>query len=155
MVQGASNDTFNPGVLQLATALAQGCSEVVSLLDRYGSARLLNPGQALIEMLGRDRLDPNPERLAELVHPDDIERVREVFRLVARQPGTRLSVQYRGRHREGHWIPLESTAINQLGDPMLRAIVIYTRSVRKAYDITDEPTDSGVSGWVTRSNRYS
>ena len=47
----------------------------------------------------------------------------------AAHPGGRISVEFRARHRAGHYVRLESTAVNRLRNEYVAAIVVHTREV--------------------------
>jgi diguanylate cyclase (GGDEF)-like protein len=147
---GPNSDQFNPGVVQIATAIAAGSGELVALVDGMGRVCLLNGDAMVVVLLGYESIDLSPTGLLGLIHPEDVERVHEVYSLVSRQPGTKFSVQYRVRHRDGRWVTLQSAAVNHWADLMVRAVVVHTRLMAPVYDIVDEATDSGVTGLVDK-----
>lgn len=61
--------------------------------------------------------------LFEFIHPEDAARLAPRFARLAEQPGELDSDVVRWRHREGHWIYLEGTVVNQLGDPHIRGMI--------------------------------
>ncbi len=109
-------------------ALSDGSREVVALLS--GGARLLyiSGGAAIMEITGADAQAVAAHATLELVHPDDRERVADGFRAVAARHATRGTVDYRVRHRAGHYVRVQSTAVNHLGDDVVRAVVVHTRA---------------------------
>src|SRR3712207_9315721 len=60
----------------------------------------------------------------ELVHPDDIKRVRAEFAEIWSRPGIGPPVEYRIRHKDGHWIHLEASANNLRDDPEVQGMLI-------------------------------
>ena len=64
-------------------------------------------------------------------HPDDRALTESMFRDALESPGTSHSLEYRVRHKQGHWIWLEVRATNLLNDPHVQALVLNVR------DITD------------------
>jgi len=67
-----------------------------------------------------------PEELSrttgfEQIHPDDRQKVLEAA-AEARRSGVGRSVEYRIRHKDGRWVPLESTA------SVLEAVVDRSRN---------------------------
>jgi PAS domain S-box-containing protein len=65
----------------------------------------------------------------EVVHPDDVERVRAEFAEIWSRPGIGPPVEYRIRHKDGHWIHLEATANNLRDDPEVQGMLIIHRDV--------------------------
>jgi diguanylate cyclase (GGDEF)-like protein/PAS domain S-box-containing protein len=110
-------------------ALTDGSKEVVALLDDDGGVQYLSVSGAVQAMLGYDALEIMSMKTSELLHPLDGKRVLEAFRTVAAHPGGRLSIEYRARHRAGHYVRLESTAVNRLRNEWVNAIVVHTREV--------------------------
>ncbi|MBW2528681.1 MAG: GGDEF and EAL domain-containing protein [Deltaproteobacteria bacterium] len=147
---GPNSGQLNPGVVQIATAMAAGSGELVALIDAAGMARLLNADAVLRDMIGYEAIELSPQVMLGLVHPEDAARVREVIPLVLGQPRTKQVVQYRVRHRDGRWVTLQSSAVNYLGEVMIRAVVVHTRALPRVQEIVDEPTDSGLTGLVDK-----
>ncbi|MEM1030211.1 MAG: EAL domain-containing protein [Myxococcota bacterium] len=111
-------------------ALTDGSKEAVALLDETGSVQYLSVSGAVQHMLGFESLDLMAMSPGDIVHPLDHPRVREAVASVLAHPGGRLSIAYRARHRAGHFVPLESTAVNRLRNPYVNAIVVHTREQR-------------------------
>ena len=63
------------------------------------------------------------------VHPDDVERVKDLFRRSAGVSGVTESVEVRCRHRDGSWRTLEAVANNLLDDPAVGGVVVNARDV--------------------------
>ena len=73
------------------------------------------------ERIGRSTL--------ELVHPDDVDQMRETLRAVLSAPGKRVVSCYRVRTRDGRWRDVETEAVNRLDDPAVAGIVANFRDV--------------------------
>ena len=67
--------------------------------------------------------------LLELIHRDDLPRFGQSVKKLLAEPGGMMIVQYRARHKDGHWQTLETAAVNHLDDPDLLAIVLNTRDI--------------------------
>jgi two-component system, cell cycle sensor histidine kinase and response regulator CckA len=76
------------------------------------------------ELTGKDAL--------EFVHPEDVERVRDILAHLIGSPGSTAVAEYRCRRKDGRWIVLHSTARNHLRDAGVGAIVI------NSHDVTDQ-----------------
>ncbi|MEO8150972.1 MAG: PAS domain S-box protein [Bacteroidia bacterium] len=64
-----------------------------------------------------------------LVHPEDRERMTLFLSEIKSNPGKLLSFDYRFKHKAGHSIWVEGTAINMLHDTALKGIVTNFRDV--------------------------
>lgn len=65
----------------------------------------------------------------EVVHPDDLEKfVADVMELM-QNPGMADTKTFRFRHKDGHWVWIETTAKNMLDDPEIQAVVSNFRDV--------------------------
>lgn len=110
-------------------ALTDGSKEVVALLDEEASVQYLSVSGAVQNMLGYESLDLMGMDPEEIVHPLDLSKVLDAVQTVIIHPGGRLTIAYRARHRAGHYVRLESTAVNRLRNPYVNAIVVHTREV--------------------------
>ncbi len=111
-------------------ALTDGSKEVVALLDEEASVQYLSVSGAVQHMLGYESLDLMAMSPGEIVHPLDLRKVLDAVQAVITHPGGRLTIGYRARHRAGHYVRLESTAVNRLRNPYVNAIVVHTREVQ-------------------------
>ena len=110
-------------------ALTDGSKEIVALLDEDGGVQYLSVSGAVQHILGYEALEIMGMQPSELLHPLDRTRVLEAFRTVAAHPGGRISVEFRARHRVGHYVRLEATAVNRLRNEFVNAIVVHIREV--------------------------
>ncbi len=110
------------------TALSDGSNEAIALFT--GGARLLyvSVGRPVLEISGLDAVDLGNNASMDMIHPEDRERVANAFRVVAATHGARQTLEFRFRHRHGHYTRVQSTAVNHLGDEVVRAIVVHTRA---------------------------
>jgi len=66
----------------------------------------------------------------ELVHPDDLDRLKEVFRRVMKKTGNLSDAKVaRLRHVDGSWHYHEGSYANLLNDPNIKALVVNSRDV--------------------------
>lgn len=122
-------------------ALSDGSNEVTALFS--GGARLLyiSVGTPVVELSGLDAVELGKRASMDLIHPEDHARVGDAFRAVASAHGARQTVEYRFRHRLGHYTRVQSTAVNHLGDEVVRAIVVHTRAAAVS-DVPIAPDDT-------------
>ena len=110
-------------------SLIQNSSDIITILKDDGIISYESPsltrllGYAPDELIGRNAF--------ELVHPDDLQKIRDAFAEVIRNPDGLLSAQFRFRHKDGSWRVLEATGSNQLQNAMVSGIVVNSRDVTK------------------------
>ncbi|MDB5306906.1 MAG: Blue-light-activated protein, partial [Gemmataceae bacterium] len=90
---------------------------------------LVYSSPASVRLLGR----PTDERVGrdvfELIHPDDVARVRAVFGRLLADAGGYAEIVLRGLHADGSYRWLEARATNLLRDPAVGAVVVNFRDV--------------------------
>jgi len=110
-------------------SLIQNSSDIITILQEDGIISYESPslkrvlGYAPDVLIGRNAF--------ELVHPDDVQKVRDAFAEVIRNPDGPLSTQFRFRHQDGSWRVLEATGSNQLQNAMVAGIVVNSRDITK------------------------
>ncbi|HET6332525.1 MAG TPA: PAS domain S-box protein, partial [Polyangiales bacterium] len=108
-------------------ALEQHSWDAVHLLSVDGV--ILYESPSVIRVLGY-----TPEELVgrnsfELIHPDDVARVGELFGPLATSPGLTLTAEVRVRHKDGSWPWMDCVATNLLEHPAVRAIAVNYRDI--------------------------
>ena len=111
--------------------ITENANDMISLLDKDGLILYLSPSV-------RSLLDYEPDNLLgtpafDLLHPEDLEQVRERWAQLDLQ--RRAQVTYRIRHRNGswRWFDMQGTIIEQQGQ---RYIVSVSRDITVADIIT-------------------
>ncbi|MBM3435107.1 MAG: PAS domain S-box protein, partial [Bacteroidetes bacterium] len=64
-----------------------------------------------------------------LTHPDDLPVVLDVLQKITENPDFIPTIQYRLRHKKGHYLWIESTFSNLIAEPAVNAIVINFRDI--------------------------
>jgi diguanylate cyclase (GGDEF)-like protein/PAS domain S-box-containing protein len=108
-------------------ALTQNSSDIVTLLNVDGT--ILYESPSIERILGYEPQELVDKNAFEYVHPDDLERVLEVFAEGLANPALRPTVEYRIRHKDGSWRWLESIGANMLDDPAVGELVVNSRDV--------------------------
>lgn len=113
--------------LALLEALLEHSYEGISMFDAEANIVYEHPANERItgypagEVVGRN--------LFEFCHPDDAGRLVPRFARLAGRPGEADSDVVRWRHKDGRWIYLEGTVVNQLHHPRLRGMINTFRDV--------------------------
>ncbi len=109
-------------------SLIENSSDMLFLLDPDYTIRYISPsvrratGFLPEELISRSYF--------ELVHPEDADKLKEVFRKVLRAPGNLSDARViRLRHVDGSWHYHEGTSANLLEDPYVHALVVNSRDV--------------------------
>lgn len=113
--------------------LIDGSSDLITVVDRDGTRRYVSP--SMKRLLGHDPDELSDEGAFSLVHPDDMDVVRQSFSDLL--DGKReMRVECRVRHADGSWRTFESIATNFLDDPVIDGVLITSRDVteRRGYE---------------------
>ena len=89
-------------------------------------------------------LDPSKfmgSEAIEFAHPDDREKILEMFSKVLENPGEEYSTELRGKTEEG-WIWLEVRAVNHLDDPEINGIIVSAQDISERKEIERELKES-------------
>jgi PAS domain S-box-containing protein len=116
-------------------ALVQYSSDVITVLAPDGAVQYNTP--AVRPVLGYEPSELVGRSAFEFVHPDDISEVVARFGEALAQPGVAVPVTFRFRHRDGHWVPLESIGSNRLHDPNVQGVVVNSRDITERRRVED------------------
>ncbi len=108
-------------------ALIENSSDAVTLVDAEGRAIYDSP--AAPGMLGYAPEDWIGKQVFELVHPDDIPDIKDLFQKLVEAPGSTLARTFRVHHKSGSWLWIEAVAKNLLAEPAVKAIVVNYRDI--------------------------
>ncbi len=116
--------------------MIQNSSDVVAVVGADGTTHYVSP--AVERILGHKPENSIGRSIftAPMMHPDDVERVRQIFAWLVGSPGTSATADFRMRHIEGRWIHVEAIGKNLLNDQTIQGIVINYRDVteRKSFE---------------------
>ncbi|HMA97792.1 MAG TPA: PAS domain S-box protein, partial [Polyangiaceae bacterium] len=113
-------------------SLIQNSNDIFVVIGADGSYKSLRgPVRA---MLGYDPDELAGEAFRERIHPDDAEITLNALSEAMAHPGLTYRAEYRCRHKQGHWLPMEAVGTSWLHDPSLAGIVLNLRDIseRKA-----------------------
>jgi diguanylate cyclase (GGDEF)-like protein/PAS domain S-box-containing protein len=110
-------------------ALVENSHDVTTILGPDGM--VLYQSRSLEQVLGYHQDELVGESVFELIHPDDLGRVKDELRSLAEMPGDSLQIHLRFLHKHGTWRWIESSGRNLANDPEINGMLFNTR------DITD------------------
>jgi PAS domain S-box-containing protein len=112
--------------------LTEHSTDVIVIVDEHLQFSYVSG--SVEPILGHDPEDLVGEDALSYVHPDDLHVTQRRLAEAIEHPGTPVSDEVRLRDADGSWTWIEARARNQLSDPDVGGIVIYSRDVtdRKA-----------------------
>ncbi len=110
-------------------ALVENSAEMLALMSAEGTILYANP--AISRLLGYTSQELAGAPAFELIHPTEVDAMREMFRDLAKKPGSRSVWEFRAQGRDGAWHSMEGSARNLLHTPGVDAVVV------NATEITD------------------
>jgi len=103
-------------------ALIEHNYDIIALVAPDGRVLWSSPGA--VRVLGYDPAETVGWTLERFLHPDDRESVMRTFTALAGTPDRPVRAVFRALHKDGSARTIEATAVNRLGHPAIRAIVI-------------------------------
>ncbi len=115
-------------------SLIEHSSDTTLVLD--GTQLCLFASPAVTDLLGYLPSEIVGTVAADLVHPDDVERVQDYLHQRLQTPQSTASVQFRMRRRDGSWCEAEAVVANQMDRPSVGGIVVNLRDIteRKEFE---------------------
>lgn len=118
---------------ELFRLITENAADMIAVVD--GSGNRLYNSPSYQKLLGYSPEELRQTKGVDQIHPDDREKVI-VAAGEAKRSGTGRSIEYRIRHKDGHWVQLESTASgvrNRNGE--VEKLVIVNRDVTERKDL--------------------
>jgi len=120
-------------------ALVENTEDIICLISAEGAVKYANPGVERVTGY-------NPQELfattnTELIHPQDRVLMASFISEVARSSEKLIRTAFRARHKLGHWIWLEGTALNFTDVGGVNGIVLNFRDVTQQRHAEDERTN--------------
>ena len=113
----------------LFRAVVENTYDGILLIEKDRRIAYVSPSHKRVS--GYSPEDAQGSEALSYVHPDDQAHAAEALSQISQHPGQGISLEYRLRHKLGHWIWIEATVTNLLDDPYVNAFVVNSR------DITD------------------
>ncbi|MBV9895524.1 MAG: EAL domain-containing protein [Chloroflexi bacterium] len=107
-------------------ALVQHSADVIVIIGDDGGVEYASP--SMVQVLGRVEEDVVGSVALQLIHPDSVFAVRQLFATV-RESSATARAEIRMRHADGSWRDFEVVATNLLGQPAIRGIVLNCHDV--------------------------
>jgi len=118
---------------ELFRLITENAADMIAVVD--GSGNRLYNSPSYQRLLGYSPEELRQSKGIEQVHPDDRQKVIEAA-IEAQRSGVGRSLEYRIRHKDGHWVPLESTAsVIKSSGGGVEKLVIVNRDVTERKDL--------------------
>jgi two-component system cell cycle sensor histidine kinase/response regulator CckA len=118
---------------ELFRLITENAADMIAVVD--GSGNRLYNSPSYQKILGYSPEELRQTKGIEQVHPDDREKVIDAA-IDAQRSGVGRSVEYRIRHKDGHWVPLESTAsVVRNSSGGVEKLVIVNRDITERKDL--------------------
>jgi PAS domain S-box-containing protein len=108
-------------------SLIENANDIITILDAKGVMHYNSP--SIQRILGYSPEELTNKPVFEFVHPDDASTVIATFLRVAQSPDQVAPLEFRVRHKNGSWVPLESIGKNLLDDPVVAGVVVNSRDI--------------------------
>lgn len=108
-------------------ALIENSSDVFILIDQTATAFYASP--TVRKVVGYTAEEYVGTNVFNYVHPEDRERLIQLFRDILLVPGKTITTQYRSLTKTGDWKWMEGTGTNLINDPGIRGIAISYRDI--------------------------
>jgi diguanylate cyclase (GGDEF)-like protein/PAS domain S-box-containing protein len=110
-------------------SLVNQSSDLLSVVNHSGTVVFQSPSSE--RLIGRLSPELVGSTYFDLVHPDDVQRVRVALDAFAEGSNQTAHVEYRVRHSNGSWRQMEATITDLSGDAAVAGLVL------NAHDVTD------------------
>ena len=131
----STNQVENNQNESIYQALLDNNDSVIVLLDEDLQTIYRSPSSARIT--GRTNEVQKEQPIADYIHPDYLEYVREMVGKSIEQPGIAIPLVFQMKHQNGHYIWLEGVLNNRLADKNVNGIIVNLRDVTETKKVIE------------------
>lgn len=134
---------------KLLRYLVKNSSDILVIIDADGRQRYASPGAERIfgflisELEGRT--------LDTLIHPEDMQGIKDAWKKALKHPEDTVTVQYRHIHKEKGWIFAEAVAQSFLDEPEINGVIASVRDI-SARKVAEERTKESEARYLALFN---
>ena len=108
-------------------SVIENASDVIAIVDSGGL--LVYDSPAIQQVLGHEPSTLLGRPFVDLIHSQDRTTVSDAFADVLAHPGTIVSIEFRTRHRDGHWLTCEAICNRPADDSSIDGTVLNFRDI--------------------------
>jgi PAS domain S-box-containing protein len=108
-------------------SMVQNSSDIITITDFNGKVKYVSP--SVKKILGYEPKYGYGKSVFNLIHPDDLDKVKKAFEQNINHPNKTVTVDYWFRKSDGNYIYMESIVNNLLRDPNVQGMVVNTRNI--------------------------
>lgn len=120
--------------------LIEKSTDAIQLLDAEG--RIIFSSDSVKTVLGYSPQELAGDNPIDYIHPDDLPHFNKHVHALMSKPGSQIHFEYRVKHKDGSWVWLETTGVNHLDNPSIRALVGNFRDITRRKKYEDALRDS-------------
>lgn len=110
-------------------ALIEKSTDMKTLTDL--SAHLVYASPSVFTTFDYEEDDLLYKSVLDLLHPEERPLTKELVASLLEKPGTSIQLQFRLKHKKGHWVWCEGTLTNMLHEPAINALVANFTDISK------------------------
>jgi PAS domain S-box-containing protein len=114
-------------------------SDAIVINDRTGKRLYCSP--SVKNIMGYTALEFAKIPIWQLAHPAGLEEVKVRYQELLTQPGHSITLVHRMKHKEGHWVWVESRVTNLLHDPQIEGLIVSFNDVTDRMEWEQSRTD--------------
>lgn len=113
--------------------MSRAARHVFMIMDRDFKLKLANP--ALSDVIGFSQEEFSAIDFRPHIHPDDNQEHNRKMTYLRDTPFSNIFLRHRARHKNGHWVWLETSGYNLLHDPAINGLVFSIEDVTARKDV--------------------
>ena len=117
-------------------SLIENINDAILVIDDRGILVYQSP--AMERIGGYSREETLGKLVGQFIHPDDVQDLRNTLTDLVDKPNLPVIRQYRKKHKNGHYIWIEGTIINKLGDENIKGFIANYRDITERKNAEDK-----------------
>ncbi|MGZ3239475.1 MAG: PAS domain S-box protein, partial [Burkholderiaceae bacterium] len=113
-------------------AIARATRHIFMIVDAKYKIMYANP--ALQEVIGYTLEEIKVNNIEAVIHPDDVEEHNKKLRYLRDTPRSNMFSRHRTKHKDGHWIWVETSGYNMLHDDAINGLVFSIEDINARKD---------------------
>lgn len=110
-------------------SLIENAQDIITVLNYKKRIQYVSP--FVKNMLGYEQEELTGKDAFRYFHPNDTKKVKQMFSKLVETKGQTYAEEFRFKHKDGHWVYLESVAKNVDNNPDEPMIVVNSRNITK------------------------